>query len=113
MGYSVTSYYDWEFSLSPGPLASEIFKKARIFPLSTILLKIEIQSPGIQVYAGIHSCSQVVKESKCWMHKRWKDLSTLQRHFLRRGELFTRVFDTRREEGVNLCTSKAQAAGCW
>lgn len=28
------------------------------------------------------------------------------------GELFTRVFDTHREEGVNLFTSKAQSAGC-
>lgn len=40
-----------------------------------------------------------------------EDFSALQRHFLCGAELFTDAFDARREEGVNLLASKAQAAG--
>lgn len=45
------------------------------------------------------------------MHTRQEDLLGLLRRVLCSGELFTEAFDARREEGVNLLTSKAQAAG--
>lgn len=50
-------------------------------------------------------------ESLSWTHTRWEDLSALQRHLVCSSTVLTDAFDARREEGVNLLTSKAQAAG--